>query len=145
LSEPQESDVDKDLSSKLGIKPGSKICLVRPAQGIISQIRDNSSDVNIVVSGLEGECDVILCWFNPLEDIDKAMLELRKRIKPDGKIWVVKPKEEARQRSYLELDWQKIKEAALKVNLVDNKVVSINKAEDGTQFVSRKEYRNESE
>ena len=133
--------MNNDLNSKLGIKPKSKVCLVRPRQGIISRIRQNGSDVNIVIGRVEGDCDVILYWVHPSEDIRKAVLDLQKRIKPDGRIWVIILKKEARQQRFPIMDWERLREEILKTHLVDNKVASINEEEYGTQFVIRKEHR----
>ena len=136
--------MSKDLNSKLGIRPGSRVCLVRPGPGVLTQLRQDGSDISILIGRVEGGYDVILYWVDPFEAIGKGMLDLQKRIKPNGKIWVIIPRQEVAQNRVVAIDWQQMQEEILnKTHLVDNKVVSINDEEYGTQFVIRKEYRNQ--
>ena len=94
----------KDLNSKLGIKPESKVCLVRPNQDTLSQIRQSVSDITVVVDRIESDCDVILYWVDPSDDISEKMLDLQGRIKPDGRIWVIIPKKEVTRKRSLTID-----------------------------------------
>ncbi len=131
--------MEKDLSAKLGIKPGSKVCLLRPNEDTISRI--SSREVNLLVNRLEEDCDVILYWIGQPEYIGEKMAFLKTKIKPDGRIWVIMPKKEVVRARNLTIDWSEIQKEVLKTKLVDNKVVSINEEEYGTQFVIRKKYR----
>ena len=131
----------RDLSSKLGIKPGSTVCLIRPDRKILARIRQESDNVALIVDTMEEGCNVILYWVDPSEDIREKMSDLQNRIKPDGRIWVIIPKKEVCKRRGITIDWRRIQGEILKTQLVDNKVASINEEEYGTQFVIRKKYR----
>lgn len=132
--------VTRDLIAKLGIKPGNRVCLIRPNQDILSQIR-RTGNVTALVDKIEAGCDIILYWFDPAEDIKEKMLDLQTRIKPNGKIWLIIPKKEIARKKNLNIDWNQIQKEILKTKLVDNKIASINEEEYGTQFVIRKELR----
>ena len=131
----------KDLTSKLGIKAKDKVCLIRPNQDTLSQIRQHGNNINIIVGRIESDCDVVLYWVDPSEDIGKRMSDLQHKIKPDGRIWIIMPKKEVARKRNLAIDWHHIQGEILKTHLVDNKMASINEEEYGTQFVIRKEYR----
>jgi hypothetical protein len=133
--------VEKDLAAKLGIRPGSKVCLLRPDEDTLSRL--SGGDINLIVNGLEENCDVILYWIDQSEGLGEKMAFLRGKIKPDGRIWVIMPRKEVAAERKLNIDWNEVRKEALKAKLVDNKVVTINKEEYGTQFVIRKKYRKE--
>jgi hypothetical protein len=131
----------KDLNSRLGIHPGDKVCLIRPNQDTLSQIKENGDKISLIVDRVERACDAILYWVDPLEDIREKMANLQHKIKPEGRIWVIIPRKEAARKKNLTIDWNHMQQEILKTQLVDNKVASINEAEYGTQFVIRREYR----
>jgi hypothetical protein len=131
--------VARDLSAKLGIKPGSKVCLLRPDEDAISRI--SGRDINLIVNVLEENCDVILYWISQSKGIGEKMAFLQSKIKPDGRIWLIMPRKEVARKRKQAFDWHEIQKEILKTKFVDNKVVSINEEEYGTQFVLRKKYR----
>jgi hypothetical protein len=131
--------VEKNLSAKLGIKPGSKVCLLRPSEDAISRI--SGREVNLIINRLEQNCDVILYWIGQSKNIIEKMAFLKSKIKPDGRIWVIMPKKGVAKERNLAVDWNEVQKEVLKTKLVDNKVVSINEDEYGIQFVIRKKYR----
>jgi hypothetical protein len=128
-----------DLSAKLGIKPGDKVCLLHPNQETLSQIE--SDQVNLIVDKVEKGCDLILYWVDASENIEEKARDWQSKIKPDGRIWVITPRKEVARKRNLDIDWNHIQSEVLKTHLVDNKMASINDEEYGTQFVIRKEYR----
>ncbi len=130
-----------DLILKLGIKPGNKVCMVRPNQDTLSQIVGTGTKIEAVVDRIEPNCDVVLDWVEATEDIRKSMLDLQDKIKQDGKIWLIIPKREVARKKNLDIDWGQMQREVLQTRLVDNKVASINDEEYGTQFVIRKEFR----
>ena len=134
-------ETKKDLLSKLGIKPEDKVCLIRPNENVVSQIRESGKEIFVITDRVEENCDVILYWIDSAEDIRGKMLEAQDKIKPDGRIWVIAPKREVAQKRNLAFDWKQMQREILKKHLVDNKVAAINEEEYGTQFVIRKEYR----
>jgi len=134
--------VEKDLAARLGIRPGSKVCLLRPDEDTISRL--SGRDINLIVNGLEENCDVILYWIDQSEGIGEKMAFLQGKIKPDGQIWIVMPRKEVAAERKLNIDWNEVQKEALKTKLVDNKVVAINEEVYGTRFVVRKKYRKES-
>ncbi|MBI4304259.1 MAG: DUF3052 family protein [Chloroflexi bacterium] len=131
---------ERHLSSKLGIKPGSTVSLIRPNPETLSQIRQGSN-INTFIDRIEKDSDVILYWYDPTEDIREKMLELQSQIRPNGRIWVIIPKKEVAKKQHLDIDWNQMQGEILKTHLVDNKVASINGEEYGTQFVIRKGFR----
>lgn len=129
----------KNLSAKLGIKTGATVCVIHPNQETLAQIR--SEEVALVIDKIEKDCDVILYWVDPGEDIQQSMLKLQNKIKPNGKIWVIIPKKEVAKKRNLAIDWNQVQRETLKTHLVDNKIASINDEEYGTQFVVRRKFR----
>ena len=127
------------MNVKLGIKPGSKVCLLRPDEDTVSRIVGR--DINIIVNGLEENCDVILYWISQSKGIGEKMAFLQSKIKPDGRIWLIMPRKEVAQKRNQAIDWHEVQKEILKTKFVDNKVVSISEEEYGTQFVLRKKYR----
>ncbi len=119
------------------------MCLIRPNQGILHQIKQLEGKTTIIVDRIEIEkdCDVILYWFDPSDDVLLKMLDLQNKIKPDGRIWVIIPNKEAAKKKKMAINWENIQEEILKTHLVDNKILSISEEEYGTQFVIRRQYR----
>jgi len=133
--------VEKDLAARLGIRPGSKVCLLRPDEDTVSRL--SGRDITLIVNGLEENCDVILYWIDQSKGIGEKMAFLQSKVKPDGRIWVIMPRKEVAAERKLNIDWNEVQKEVLKTKLVDNKVVSINKEEYAIQFVIRKKYRKE--
>ncbi len=131
--------MEKDLREKLGIKPGSKVCLLRPDEDTISRLAGR--EVDLIVNGLEENCDAILYWIDRSKGIGEKMAFLQSKIKPDGRIWLIMPKKDVARKRNLAIDWDEVQKEVLKTKLVDNKVVAINEEEYGAQFVVRKKYR----
>ena len=130
-----------DLCAKLGIRTGSKVCLIRPNPATLAGLKKCAGQAELIADGVGDDCDVILYWYDPEEDVYQTMLKLQDRIKTDGRIWVIIPKKEVAKKRHLAIDWNEMQKAILKTPLVDNKIASINDEEYGTQFVVRREFR----
>ena len=133
--------MEKTVIEKLGIKSEDTICMIRPNKKICAFIKQIGESVHIFIDEIVDGCNVILYWVDPTDDIRKKMLEFQDKIKVDGRVWLIIPKKHIREKMRINIDWNSMQEEVLKTRFVDNKVVSINENEYGTQFVIRKKYR----
>jgi hypothetical protein len=130
----------KALVDRLGIKPNSRVCLIRPNPEVVAALRESGMPVSLV-DGVDGGCDIILYWAVSQEGIGRELEILRHRIGHSGRIWVIIPKKEAAEKRGATLDWSVIQKQILEeTDLVDNKVASIGEEEYGTQFVIRRSF-----
>ena len=133
--------MEKTVIEKLGIKSEDTICMIRPNKKICAFTEHIEESVHIFIDEIVDGCNVILYWVDPTDDIRKKMLEFQDKIKVDGRVWLIIPKKHIREKMRINIDWNSMQEEVLKTRFVDNKVVSINENEYGTQFVIRKKYR----
>lgn len=129
------------LASKLGVKEGSRVCLLHPNRRTLATLRRECGKAELLVDRIERQSDVILYWVDPTDHIKEKVSELLSAIKPQGRIWLIIPKREICRKRNLDLNWNRIQAQVLTTDLVDNKIASINEEEYGTQFVIRKAHR----
>ncbi len=130
-----------ELVRKLGIKPSSRIVAVNPNPEIISGIKTalpKEATIQTAVS-TNTKADIILIWLTDKDDLARTFWSLEKSIVPDGAIWAVIPKKLKGKTTGVSFD--EVQAAALKLDLVDNKIASFSDKEYGTRFVIRKEKR----
>jgi hypothetical protein len=83
--------------------------------------------------------DLIHAFTTVKADLDKHLIGLQKALKPNGTIWVSWPKKAAKVATDVTED--RVREAALKLDLVDVKVAAIDEVWSGLKLVIRKERR----
>jgi hypothetical protein len=83
--------------------------------------------------------DLIHAFTTRKADLDTHLGALQNALKPDGMIWVSWPKKAAKIETDVTED--RVREAALRLDLVDVKVAAVDAAWSGLKLVIRKERR----
>jgi hypothetical protein len=124
------------LARKLGIKPESRVLLVDPPNefesvdladlppGVVIHARAGSSPYDVVVLFVRSEAE-LFARFEPLT----------KRITPAGRLWVAWPRKAGGYAS--DMTENAIRDHAVEIGLVDNKVAALSDAWSGLQLVYR--------
>ena len=120
----------RPLLDKLGVKPGSKVCVVHLKDpGFIALLRTRTSD--IVHRKPRTPCDLV--FFGAQAPADLKRLSVIKRwIEPNGAIWVVRPK--GGRSPLRDVD---VIEGGLAAGLVDNKIASFSDTHGAMRLVYR--------
>jgi len=125
----------KSLLDKLGIKPGMKIAaLGLDEPDFLAQLRKLA---NVATEELAEPLDVIFLGVRNAGNLSQ-LRTLERRIKPDGAIWVIRPKGSAAMHP---LD---VLQAGRDAGLVDVKVASFSATHTAEKFViplSRRQYK----
>jgi hypothetical protein len=87
----------------------------------------------------ERRFDLIHAFTTAKADLDKHLSALQKALKPDGTIWVSWPKKASKVATDVTED--RVREAALQLDLVDVKVAAVDQVWSGLKLVIRKERR----
>jgi hypothetical protein len=131
-----------ELTRKMGVQPGDRICLLDPTLETAIQI------VGALPAGampypydVGTSYDVIFYWPRDPQNLPGQFASLQVQITPSGAIWAIIPKRKIAAAQGIELTWAAMQAAALSTDLVDNKRISFNGAEYGTRFVIRKDRR----
>jgi hypothetical protein len=83
--------------------------------------------------------DIIHAFTKHRAELDAGLAGLQGALKPDGAIWVSWPKKAARVETDMTED--RVREAALKLDLVDVKVAAVDAIWSGLKLVIRKDRR----
>ncbi len=126
------------LARKLGIKPGSRVLLVRPPDGFEDELVPLPDDVSIT-SQPAGELDVIVTFCRMLSELEASLAELLPRIHPNGGLWIAWPKKSS--DIITDVTEHVVRELGLATGLVDNKVAAVTEIWSGLRFVVRVENR----
>ena len=123
------------LFKKLGVEDGSTLVLVRAPPGVIGKVPASVT----VRRQARGAADVVVGFFTKRQDLERRIDALSRMIYPDGGLWVAWPK----RSSGLEttVNDHVVRELALALGLVDNKVCAIDATWTGTRVVWRRERR----
>ncbi|HEY7833680.1 MAG TPA: hypothetical protein VIG30_08940 [Ktedonobacterales bacterium] len=139
-----------DLARKLGLAPGRSICLLDAppdAEAIARAACPPGATLTVADGGIDGAAreaaryDVILFWPRTLDGLTERLAALQWRIVPDGVLWIVMPKQAHARARGVTFAWDEMQAAALRTDLVDNKVASFSETDYATRFVIRKERR----
>src|ERR1700761_3660552 len=79
------------LAKKLGIKPGFKVALINTPGHYLNLFTDMPGDVSFVDNSAN-QIDLIHFFTKQKEEYTSVLPHLKKRIKPNGTIWVSWPK-----------------------------------------------------
>ncbi len=121
------------LAAKLGIKPDSSVRLVSaPADFTID------TPAPLRRSG-PFRADVVLLFTTSYADLEHRVARLGAAVHPDGALWVCWPKKASGVPTDVTED--RIREVALPLGLVDNKVCAVDDVWSGLRLVWRKERR----
>ncbi len=134
----------RPLAQKLGYKEGQRAAFVAlPAElselteavAFGSVVRVESWNENLP----PGSFEMIHAFTIRKADLDSRLSALQRALKPDGTIWVSWPKKAAKIATDVTED--RVREAALKLDLVDVKVAAIDPVWSGLKLVIRRDRR----
>ncbi len=123
------------LALKLGIRPDSTLLIVGDPGGISF---DLPAGVFVRHETLH-PADVVVAYFTSAESLRELLAELADLIFPDGGLWIVWPKRSSGISS--DIGDHVVRELALPLGLVDNKVCSVDDSWTGLRLVWRRENR----
>jgi hypothetical protein len=122
------------LVQKLGIKPGSRICILRAPKGFEQVLGDLPERVTIA-ERLRGNQDLVLLFSSSRADLMRRFDGGAAAISPSGSFWVAWPKKTSGVKT--DLDENVVRAIGLSGKLVDVKVCAINDIWSGLKFVVR--------
>jgi hypothetical protein len=123
------------LAAKLGIKEGATVALLNAPAGVI----DGLPAGVVVKKQARGHADVVVEFVTGRSKLEQRLDLLQKLIFPSGGLWIAFPK----RSSGVETDITDhvVRELALPLGLVDNKVCAIDDIWTGLRLVWRSELR----
>jgi uncharacterized protein (UPF0128 family) len=138
-------DSAAELTRKLGVKPDSIVVALNANPYIVAKLQDGLPERASLLAELptDSPSNTILVWLAENNDLYKLFQRLRRAVTPDGAIWAIIPKKKTRENKASSVTFELVQDAALKTDLVDNKVLSFSAEEYGIRFVVRKEKRGE--
>lgn len=122
------------LATKLGIKPGSTLRLVNAPDGF--DIEGLPEDVTF---RMRGSADVVLLFTTTYAALARRVGSLGQATHPAGALWVAWPKRSSNVPT--DVTENTIRDVALPLGLVDNKVCAVTDVWSGLRLVWRKKRR----
>jgi hypothetical protein len=123
------------LPKKLGITGGSTVALIGVPDGVVTGL---PGDV-VVRTQARGAVDVVVAFFTRRRDLERRIDALARMIFPAGGLWIAWPKRSSGIGTTV--DDNVVREVALPIGLVDNKVCAIDETWSGLRLVWRRERR----
>jgi hypothetical protein len=123
------------LPKKLGIAEGSSLALIGAPQGVVDGLPAGVT----VKRQARGSADVVVAFFTKRRDFERRIEGLAKMIFPAGGLWVAWPKRASGRQT--DMHEGVVREVALPLGLVDNKVCAIDDTWTGLRVVWRRERR----
>ncbi len=112
---------DRPLASKLGIKPGSKVCLMGAPRSLIAKMGELPEGAAIVES--ENQFANLFVWFlSSVDEMERKMDQLVESSR-NAPTWIAWPKKTAGQVS--DLNQVVVRKLAMRAGMVDYKICSI--------------------
>ena len=128
------------LAKKLGIKEGSSVALLKVPDDFESTL-EGLPDAVTIRTAARGTNDVVVSFHTKRSDLEKRLPALLDAMDVDGGLWVAWPKKASGVPTDITEDT--VREVALPLGLVDNKVCAIDDTWSGLRVVWRKELRAE--
>ena len=126
------------LVKKLGIKDGFKVATVDEPSEFRGFLIDLPDAVDFEV-GVAGEPNIVMLFVTERAVLEDVIPKAAEAIFPAGAIWVAWPKKASKVPTDVTEDT--VREVALPMGLVDNKVYAISEIWSGLRVVWRKELR----
>ena len=123
------------LAKKLGIAEGSSLALIGAPRGLMEGLPPGVS----VKHQVRGSADVVVAFFTRRRDFERRINGLARMVFPSGGLWVAWPKRASDEQT--DMHEGVVREAALPLGLVDNKVCAIDETWTGLRVVWRREHR----
>jgi hypothetical protein len=127
MSETPESK-RKPLLDKLGVKPDARVAIFgldEPA--FVAALLERTTDLS--VGRAKRDSDIVFVFVQRREELDRRIARVRGTLRPNGALWVVRPKGTA---AIKEVD---IMEAGKRAGLVDNKIASFSETLSAMRLV----------
>jgi len=124
------------LARKLGIKDGAEVVSLDAPPGFVGLI---DGVPLIAASRVPKRADVIVAFFTERAELERRIEPCGKAIFPDGGLWVAWPKRASGVPTDITEDT--VREVALPLGLVDNKVCAIDDVWSGLRVVWRRDRR----
>jgi hypothetical protein len=124
--------LEDSIRVKLSIKPNTKVCLFHARKDLLPQFV--KGDLKLMLDWAEDDCDSIVYWLRPQDDLRDIMSHLESQINARGRIWLVV------QNKASKLGIEHIQEEVTGyTNLLKGKTVNIGEGETAFSFSLRKE------
>jgi hypothetical protein len=123
------------LPKKLGITEGSTLALIGAPPGLIDRLPPGVE----VKHQARGSADVVVAFFTQRREFERRIDALAQMVFPAGGLWVAWPKRSSGIETTMHEDV--VREVALPLGLVDNKVCAIDETWSGLRVVWRRERR----
>jgi hypothetical protein len=125
--------MEDSLRVNMAIKSGQKVSLFHAPKKLLSEFM--KGDLNLMLDWAENDCDTIIYWLQPRDDIVHIFSNLEKQIKKSGRIWLVLPDEEQGAGMGFRGLTEVHKTILAVTNLVEGKTISLSEHEVATQFM----------
>lgn len=122
------------LVDKLGIKPGSRIAIIRPPPGFRATLGKLPAGVTVAPSA-RGTLPFIYFFVDSRGVLERRIHGLLRALEPAGSLWISWPKQASGVPTDLTEDV--IRDVALAIGLVDVKVVAVDNVWSGLKLVRR--------
>ncbi|HEY5886396.1 MAG TPA: DUF3052 domain-containing protein [Acidimicrobiales bacterium] len=126
------------LAQKLGIKPGHSVALLKAPDGFEATLVGLPDGVTIRTAA-RGTNDVLVSFHTRRVDFERRLPVLVGALDVDGGLWIAWPKKASGVPTDITEDT--VREVALPIGLVDNKVCAIDDTWSGLRVVWRRELR----
>jgi hypothetical protein len=123
------------LPAKLGIKEGATVVLLKAPDGLLADLPPGV----VVKRQARGTADVVVAFFTRRAEFEGRLGSLSKLIFPAGGLWIAWPKVSSGVET--DITAEVVREVALPLGLVDNKVCAISETWTGLRVVWRVERR----
>jgi hypothetical protein len=123
------------LAAKLGIKVGATVAVVDAPDGFLGELPDGV----VVRSRVRGRVDVVVGFFTRRAGLERRLGALSNSVFPAGSLWVAWPKKASGADT--DMTDHAVRELALPIGLVDNKVCAIDGTWTALRLVWRRENR----
>jgi hypothetical protein len=123
------------LPTKLGLNEGMTLALLKAPSGVVADLPNGVA----VKRQARGRADVVVAFFTRRADFERRVQGLGTMIFPSGGLWIAWPKRAAGIPTDMTDDI--VREVALPLGLVDNKVCAIDETWSGLRVVWRRERR----
>ncbi len=126
------------LPKKLGIKEGAAVAFLNAPADFAETLGPLPDGVS-VRDRLRGPLDVIVFFTVRRADLERRIGRLKSALDPAGRLWIAWPKRASKMETDMTEDV--VRDVALPLGLVDNKVAAIDHTWSGLQLVIRRELR----
>jgi hypothetical protein len=126
------------LARKLGLKPGSRVCLLGAPAGC-RKLYEPVPDGVSFATRLSKSADIVHVFTPSKAALGRTLAACRKTLQPDAAVWVSWPKKASKVPTDITEDT--IRALALPLGFVDIKVCAVDEVWSGLKLVVRKELR----